>query len=295
MTPNMPSRPLNPQPDWRPAPESDLDPMPIPPGLDGVAPPAEGAAVSSVPMPGPPAPSALRRSPDVGDRIMAVVEILFACGILTNIAAVAFVATVFEIRPDDLLKNPQMMFYFLLADTVFLLMTIHLFLRQHHQSFRDLGLQPRALATNVGLGLLSVVGLMVLTGVASVTFRDFFPEYYQQNNPMLEGIKTPADLGFFIASGILAGGVREEIQRAFVLTRFQRYLFGLWPGLILWSAFFGYMHYSTQGLQGAVITGLIGLCLGLLFIWRRSLYGPITGHAAFNTIQLIWFWSRLHQ
>ncbi len=37
---------------------------------------------------------------------------------------------------------------------------------------------------------------------------------------------------------------------------------------------------------------LIGLCLGVLFLWRRNLYGPIVSHAAFNTITLILFFTQ---
>ncbi|MBI1745110.1 MAG: CPBP family intramembrane metalloprotease [Acidobacteria bacterium] len=231
-----------------------------------------------------------RRQPAMSDRALALIEILFASGIVSNTAAYAVIQAMYGVDPERLLRSPRILFYFLLLDTILLLFTIYFFLRLRRRNFVDLGLSTRAFGANIGYGLLSVLGLLLLTGVISAIFKHWLPDLYMTTNPMLEVIQSPTDLAYFLASGILAGGLREEIQRAFVLTRFKEYLFGALPGLIIWSVFFGYLHYTMQSLQGAVITGLIGFCLGLLFLWRHNLYGPIAGHAAFNTIQLIWFW-----
>ncbi len=259
-----------------------------------IPPPQGFEPYPEVPVPVPHDPNMLSRPAprpvDAGDRILAVVEILFTCGILTNTAALAFMQALFGVDQDSLVKNPQFLFYYLMADTVFLFATIYFFLRLRQRSFGDLGFRSRALAFNLALGLLILPGLIILAVLGSFVFQIFFPDYAMTKNLMLEVIQTPKDLAFFMISGILAGGVREEVQRAFILTRFKKYLFGAWPGLMLWSIFFGYMHYTLEGLQGAVITGLLGLCFGLLFLQRKSIYGPIVGHAAFNTVQLISFW-----
>lgn len=261
-------------------------PSPAPADAPQVPPPA---APPGARPPLPPAPAVY-----AGDRILAVLEIFFASGLLSNVLALLLVEALFRVRPEKLAQHPEVMFYFLMADTAFMALIIAFFLRQRQERFSDLGFRTRRLGRSVASGLLMVPVLFVITGVGSYVFKTLLPDYAMSKNPMLEVIQTPRDLAFFLASGVVGGGVREELQRAFVLTRFQKYLFGAWPGLLLWSAFFGYMHFDLQGLQGAVITGLLGLCFGMVFLAQRNIYGPVVGHAVYNTISLLvfWFYSR---
>ncbi len=56
--------------------------------------------------------------------------------------------------------------------------------------------------------------------------------------------------------------------------------------LILFSAVFGLMH-SPQGNLGILITGLLGLWLGLLFVWSGGLLLPLVAHYTINFLQLL--------
>ena len=56
---------------------------------------------------------------------------------------------------------------------------------------------------------------------------------------------------------MVAGGLREEVQRAFILHRFERHLGGAAIGLVVFSVAFGLGHL-VQGRDAAVITGLLG-------------------------------------
>ena len=85
---------------------------------------------------------------------------------------------------------------------------------------------------------------------------------------------------------IVAGGVREELQRAFLLHRFQQDLGGARVGLALTSVAFGLGH-TIQGLDAAIITALLGALWGAVYLARRSSMAGIVSHSLFNGGQLV--------
>ncbi|MGE5837133.1 MAG: CPBP family intramembrane glutamic endopeptidase, partial [Acidobacteriota bacterium] len=85
---------------------------------------------------------------------------------------------------------------------------------------------------------------------------------------------------------VLAGGVREELQRAFILHRFEQRLGGVRLGLVLFSVSFGLMHVN-QGLDAALAVGLLGVIWGVLYVIRRSAIMAMTNHAGFNAAQVL--------
>jgi membrane protease YdiL (CAAX protease family) len=84
---------------------------------------------------------------------------------------------------------------------------------------------------------------------------------------------------------LVAGGIREEIQRAFLLHRFEQHLGGPAVGLIVTSAAFGLGH-TLQGLDAAIVTGMLGAFWGTVYLVRRSVVSTVTNHALFNVAQI---------
>lgn len=82
----------------------------------------------------------------------------------------------------------------------------------------------------------------------------------------------------------------EMLYRAFLISRGSQVLGGGRladiAALIALSVFFGYRHYYYQGGQGAVVTGAIGLALGIMYLWfgRRNLLPLIIAHGLMNSI-----------
>jgi membrane protease YdiL (CAAX protease family) len=85
---------------------------------------------------------------------------------------------------------------------------------------------------------------------------------------------------------VIAGGLREEIQRAFILHRFEQSLGGAKVGLVLFSLMFGLGHIE-QGADVAIATFALGLFWGVLYLARRSIIAPAVSHAGFNLAQVI--------
>ena len=90
----------------------------------------------------------------------------------------------------------------------------------------------------------------------------------------------------WIAISILAAGLGEELFfRGYMVNRMRD---ALGSGVmmtaltvLLPALYFGYGHFYYQGLGGLIITGLIGLGLGILFlIYKRNLWPLVIAHAA---------------
>jgi len=82
----------------------------------------------------------------------------------------------------------------------------------------------------------------------------------------------------------------EMLFRAFIINRFGSFLGGSTAAalvsVVVAAVFFGYRHAYYQGLYGFVVTGTIGLGLGLFYVWvgKKNLLPQILAHGAMNTL-----------
>lgn len=94
----------------------------------------------------------------------------------------------------------------------------------------------------------------------------------------------------WLAIAIFAAGLGEELFfRGYLINRLKD---GLGGGgfmtaltIILPALYFGYGHVYYQGLRGLIVTGLIGLMLGFLFVlYKRNLWPLIIAHAVVDSL-----------
>ena len=90
----------------------------------------------------------------------------------------------------------------------------------------------------------------------------------------------------FLFVVIVAGGLREELQRAFLLHRFRTDLGSAGIGLLVTSTAFGLGH-TLQGWDAAIVTGVLGATWGAIYLARRSAIAPIVSHSLFNSGELL--------
>ena len=85
---------------------------------------------------------------------------------------------------------------------------------------------------------------------------------------------------------VLAGLGEELFFRGFLQAGLARFI-GLIPALAVASCVFGVCHLVTRayGLMAAVV----GIYLGLLWIWTNNLLVPITAHALHDFVALVYF------
>ncbi|MBZ5494851.1 MAG: CPBP family intramembrane metalloprotease [Acidobacteriia bacterium] len=222
------------------------------------------------------------------DRIQALFEVLLLAGLVSGLLAELPFA-VSALGLERLLGNIRLMSAYLLLEAAISFLFLFLVMRAHGETLQGFGLSWVRWRSNVLIGLAIVPVLFVLNIVVSTIFQAFFPQYFQERNPLMELIRSPQDLIILIGTALIAGGVKEELQRAFILRRFQVYLGGANLGLILWSVAFGLGH-SLQGTQGMFVAGLFGMIFGIVYLARNSLVAPIVAHGAYDTIALLGYW-----
>jgi membrane protease YdiL (CAAX protease family) len=150
-----------------------------------------------------------------------------------------------------------------------------------------LGTRPWRREGWLGAGLVPVVfGAVVIVMLA---LRALWPGLHNVDaNPFEALLRTRVDALVLGVLVIMTGGLKEEVQRAFVLHRFDQQLGGARLGLVIYSLVFGTGHV-IQGYDVAIVTALLGLAWGTLFLWRRSVVAPAASHAGFNAAQVLQF------
>jgi membrane protease YdiL (CAAX protease family) len=136
-----------------------------------------------------------------------------------------------------------------------------------------------------GLLLVPVVVLVVAGLVLGIRFIAPWTQTVAVN-PLTAYLGSPGEAAVLLLVAILAGGVREELQRAFVLHRFGQYLGGMRVGLVLFTLVFGALHVE-QGVDVAIAVGALGFWWGLVYMRKRSAVLPMANHAAFNAVQVL--------
>lgn len=226
-------------------------------------------------------------------RWLAGLQVLLVCGIPTQVVIFLVLALVVGmpfLRPNEAgsIEVPLELLAtvsFLDTATIALLIRFFLALSGENSTQVFLGRRPVWGEFWRGLALLPVV-FFVVTAVV-VSLRTLAPWLHNvETSPLAAYMETPLEAAIFIVVVILAGGVREELQRAFILHRFEQRLGGIRVGLALFTLTFGLLHLD-QGFDVAIAVGCLGLFWGLSYIARRSAVLAMTNHAAFNTLQVV--------
>jgi membrane protease YdiL (CAAX protease family) len=275
---------------------------------DPHAPHAVSSDTASGAFPRQNAPAAPDRVPDVDDgfvtaptgaldiltsrppqpRWLALFEALLVCGVPTQALVATTLLVVLKMSPGDGDRLSLPFFATLsLIDTLLVLTLIRFFLRSSGERIRDVFLGPRPPRREAWLGLAFVPVILIGAGTIVLALRALFP--WMQNvpsNPFLHFMNTPLEAAVFVVVVVLAGGVREELQRAFILHRFEQRLGGVRVGLVLFTLTFAALHVD-QGLDVAAAVGTLGFIWGVIYIRRRSVVFPIVNHAGFNALQVI--------
>ena len=174
-----------------------------------------------------------------------------------------------------------------LVDAVLVLGLIGFFLRARGESLRELVLGGRSPRVEARLGLLLVPALVAAV-IAGTTLLGWLAPGLRNvpENPFESLLDTPGRVALFALVAVVAGGIREELQRAFILRRFEQHLGGGWLGLVIFSTAFGLGH-QIQGWDAAILTGLLGAGWGAMYLIRRSAVAPVVSHAGFNVAEIL--------
>jgi membrane protease YdiL (CAAX protease family) len=222
-------------------------------------------------------------------RAAALIEVIACSGLPTQLA-IAGVLALAGIAPYDShgRLSPAYVFALPLADAVVLLTLITGFLHLHGESLSDL-LGRRSVVLEGLVGILHIPLVFLLAVSVMLTVRVVLPSLQDvERNPFESLVSSPSSAWVFVVVAVIGGGVREEIQRAFILHRFSQHLGGAAFGLVLFSIVFGLGH-SLQGTDVALTTGALGLFWGVVYLRRRSVVAPMVSHSGFNSAEIFRF------
>src|SRR5262245_59589262 len=223
-------------------------------------------------------------------RITAFIEVLLCSGFPTQLAiggtltALGYAA----FAKSGALNMPYVV-GLSIVDSLVVIGLVVLFLRVHGERPHDVILGNRPPAAEAAAGVPLIVAALAIAVIVIIITRVAAPWLHTvEKNPMQALLRSPRDAALFALVVVVAGGVREEVQRAFILHRFDVWLGGATAGVIVTSVAFGAGHY-IQGADAALATGLLGAFWGVIYVRRRSAIAPMVSHAGFDLIQIVGF------
>lgn len=177
------------------------------------------------------------------------------------------------------------------ASTVSAMIVATWLLRRRGSSWSDLGLKkPKSWLRTLGYAALVFIAILAAAASFQPLADLFFPDIGTSGRfDFVEG--NLAGYLMMLALVWTHGSFFEELLfRAFIITKLDQGLGETWRtgylAVVLAAIFFGYRHYYYQGMHGALVTGGIGLVLGLIYLkaGKSSLLPLALAHGVVNTI-----------
>jgi membrane protease YdiL (CAAX protease family) len=231
----------------------------------------------------------------LGERFGALVEVFLISGIPTQLLLISLLHSLgMAMRAADGGMSPTFVFTVSLLDAVLVVGLVVVLLHSRRESIREVLIGPGRVIREVvfGIWLIPVVFLLVIA--VMVLVLTYAPSLRNvPRNPLEDLIRNRSDAIIFGVVVMIAGGVREEVQRGFIVHRFEGFLGGGLAGVLIYGLVFGLGHFE-QGWDASVVTAFLGILWGLVYLRRRSVIAPMVSHAGFNLAQVVkavWFRS----
>lgn len=229
------------------------------------------------------------------DRVAAALEIILCSGFPTQLFLIAALSAAgMQLRDAQGQLSAPFVLLLSMLDTVLVIGLIFGLLRAHGESARTvlIGPRPPLREAMLGIALLPAIFIWILV-VLMIIFTVAPGLHNVPRNPFEDLLKTREEAVVFAVVAMIAGGVREEVQRGFILHRFEQYLGGALVGIVTFSVLFGLGHIE-QGYDAMIATSLLGAFWGVIYYIRRSIIAPMVNHAGFNLAQLLKYMALTH-
>jgi membrane protease YdiL (CAAX protease family) len=221
------------------------------------------------------------------ERIGAIVEVIICSGFPTQLLLIALLGGFgMPLAGPEGGMNPRFVFAVSLLDAVLVLGLVFVFLRAHGERAREVLIGRVRVLREVFVGIAMIPLAFVVVVVILALVLTYVPQLHNVlKNPLEDMLRTRSDAAIFAVVVMVSGGIREEVQRGFIIHRFGQYLGGGVFGVIFYSTLFGLGHFE-QGYDAMLATGTLGMFWGFVYLRRGSIIAPVVSHAGFNLAQV---------
>jgi membrane protease YdiL (CAAX protease family) len=241
-------------------------------------------------LPNPPEATLEHRSTFPFERLGAIFEIVLCSGFPTQLLLIGILRGFgMPLLLSEGGFNPTFVFTVSMLDAALVVALVLFLLRVHGESIRDVLLGHGRLLREAlfGIALIPIVFFVVVLILGLIL--TFAPQLHNvRKNPLEDMLRNDTDAAIFAIVVMVAGGLREEVQRGFIVHRFGQYLGGGVVGVLFYSVIFGLGHYE-QGYDASLATAALGAIWGFVYLRRRSIVAPVISHAGFNLAQVLKF------
>jgi membrane protease YdiL (CAAX protease family) len=152
------------------------------------------------------------------------------------------------------------------------------------RSLQSLGL-GRPTWPAIRLGVQVTVGLLLLAMLAGAIVQSLggLPDNDGSQVDLVMGL--PIWLQLLVA--LTAGFTEEVLFRGYAIERTTELTGSRWLGAIIPILVFGGVHAPFWGVGHAVVAGLTGTWLTLVYLWRRNLWTNIAAHALLDALVFV--------
>ena len=221
------------------------------------------------------------------ERLGAIVEVILCSGFPTQLLLIAVLRGFgMPLEAPGGGMNPRFVFAVSLLDAVLVLGLVYLFLRAHGESVREVLIGRVRILREVFLGIAMIPLAFFVVVLILALVLTYVPQLHNVlKNPLEDMLRTRSDAAIFAVVVMVSGGIREEVQRGFIIHRFGRFLGGGAFGVIVFGMLFGLGHFE-QGYDAVLATGALGIFWGFVYLRRGSIIAPVVSHAGFNLAQV---------
>ena len=150
--------------------------------------------------------------------------------------------------------------------------------------------QAAAIGWGLGLGILAAVPILVVVQLIEYLPLEPIRQLQKATEEKLVALMSGLNWAELGAVSLCAGVGEELLFRGWLMMSLAGPIEGwdtpvLIAAVVLSSIAFGLAHPITPAYT--VITGLIGVYLGMLLVWTENLLVPIAAHAFYDFVQLI--------
>jgi membrane protease YdiL (CAAX protease family) len=225
---------------------------------------------------------------EAGERALAFAEVILCSGFPTQLLLIGVLrAFGMPIQNGEGGLNPQFVFTISMVDAALVMGLIAFLLRRRGESVREVLLGRVRVLREIGIGVAMIPLVFFIVALILGVVITWAPDLRNvPRNPFEAMLTTRLDAAIFVVVVMIAGGLREEVQRGFIVHRFGQYLGGGLYGVLFYSVFFGLGHFE-QGYDAAIATAVLGLIWGLTYLKRKSIIAPVVSHAGFNLAQIV--------